>query len=107
MNTSNVTCAITWIVLLAGGSARAESMRCGPSVVDETTSVTDLIAKCGEPASRETKSEDVLARNPDTGFTRKIGTQIIERWIYQHSSGALPMAITIVDGKVVRLERAE
>jgi hypothetical protein len=107
MNTSSFIHAIAGIVLLMSGVARAESMRCGPSIVDETTSVADLIAKCGEPESRQTKTEDVLARNPETGLTRKIGTKIIERWIYQRSSGALPMAVTIVDGKVVRLERAE
>ena len=85
-------------------AAHAESMRCGQFVVDETTTVAELLVKCGEPTSRETSSEDVLARNPD-GFTRKIGTKITERWLYQRSNRALPMTVTIVDGKVVRLER--
>jgi hypothetical protein len=92
---------------LLGGSASAESMRCGSSIVDETVSVADLLAKCGEPLSKDVKTEDVFARNPDTGFGRKIGTRIIERWIYRRSTGSLPMAVTIIDGKVNRLERAD
>jgi hypothetical protein len=92
--------------LMLGSTVYADSMRCGSSVVNETISVPELLEKCGEPASKDVKTEDVMARNPD-GFTYKVGTKTIERWIYQRSSGALPMAVTIVDGKVTRLERAD
>ena len=95
------------IVFLSCTVAQAESMRCGQFIVNETTSLAELLTKCGEPTSKETSSEDVHARNPDTGFTRKIGTRITERWRYQRSNRALPMTVTIVDGKVVRLERTE
>lgn len=95
------------IMLLSCTVAHAESMRCGRFVVDETTPLAELLTKCGEPTSKETSSEDVFARNPDTGFMRKIGTKITERWRYQRSNRALPMTVTIVDGKVVRLERTQ
>jgi hypothetical protein len=94
------------LLLAVSGAAHAESMRCGSSVVDETISVSALLAKCGEPMSKEVRTEDVIARNPD-GFTHKVGTKTIERWIYQRSNRALPMAVTIVDGKVIRLERVD
>jgi len=87
-------------------AAHGDSMRCGPAVVNETISVSELLQKCGEPLSKDIKTEDVIARNPD-GFTYKVGTKIIERWIYQRSTRALPMAVTIIDGKVTRLERAD
>jgi hypothetical protein len=107
MKTRNYTAIIGSVAMGIAADAPAESMRCGPSIVNETTSVAELLAKCGEPASREVQSEDVLARNPDTGFTRKVGTKITERWTYQRSNQSLPMAVTIVDGKVIRLERAD
>ena len=91
----------------AAGTVSAESMRCGNSIVDETVSVTDLLTKCGEPLSKDVRTEDVFVRNPDTGFNRKIGTRIIERWIYQRSNRSLPMAVTIIDGKVNKLERTD
>ena len=93
-------------IMLFAGSAAAESMRCGASIVNETTSVADLLAKCGEPSSKDVESEDIYARNPD-GFSRKVGTKITERWIYRRTTQSLPMAVTIVDGKVTRLERAD
>lgn len=93
-------------IMLFAGIAAADSMRCGSTIVDETTSVADLLAKCGEPVSKDVKAEDVYSRNPD-GFTRKVGTKLTERWIYKRTPGSLPMAVTIVDGKVTRLERAE
>ncbi len=94
------------VLLVLASGARADSMRCGSFVVNETVAVAELLEKCGEPASKEVKTEDVIARNPD-GFTRKVGTKTIERWIYQRSNRALPMAVTIVDGKVIGLERAD
>ena len=100
------SCFALWIGLTFAGSATADSMRCGSSIVNETTSVAELLAKCGEPVSKDVKSEDIYSRNAD-GFTRKVGTKITERWIYQRSSQSLPMAVTIVDGKVTRLERAD
>ena len=101
-----VTISTAIALLLVSAGAHAESMRCGSSVVDETTSVSELLAKCGEPQSKETRTEDLLARTA-LGGTHKVGTVTIERWIYQRSNRALPMAVTIVDGKVTRLERAD
>lgn len=82
-------------------------MRCGPWVVNETASVAEVLEKCGEPQHKETRTEDVLSRNPTTGFVFKVGTRVVERWIYQRSQGSLPMAVTIIDGKIQKLERSD
>ncbi len=37
----------------------------------------------------------------------KIGVKVTERWRYQASNRVLPMLVTIVDGKVVSIERTE
>ena len=60
------SCIAPWITLSIAlsigltfaGSATAESMRCGASIVNETTSVAEILAKCGEPASKDVKAED-------------------------------------------------
>ena len=93
--------------LLLCTAAHGESMRCGQFIVDETTPIAELLAKCGEPTSKTVGSEDVFARNRDTGLTYKVGTKITERWLYQRSNRALPMTVTIVDGELVRLERTD
>jgi hypothetical protein len=48
----------------------------------------------------------VYSRNID-GATYKTGVKVTERWRYQSSNRALPMLVTIVDGKVVTVERTE
>lgn len=86
-------------------AAQSESMRCGKWVVDETVSVQELLAKCGEPTSKEIATEDVIVRNPLTGGTYRVGTKTTERWVYRASPRRLPMMVTIVDGKIARIER--
>jgi Protein of unknown function (DUF2845) len=84
----------------------ADSMRCGQYVVNEETVAAELLQKCGEPQKKDVTTEDVISRSP-AGFTRKIGTQVTERWYYQRSSASLPMVVTVVDGKIKRIERAD
>jgi hypothetical protein len=84
----------------------ADSMRCGQYVVNEETIPAELLQKCGEPQKKDISTEDVISRNP-AGFTRKIGTQVTERWYYQRSSATLPMVVTVVDGKIKSIARAE
>lgn len=92
--------------LLLPLAASADSMRCGKWVVSETASSAEILEKCGEPQKKDVTKEDVYARNT-IGGTNKIGVKVTERWIYKRSSGSLPMQVTIVDGKVVSLARAE
>ena len=52
---------ICLLPLCASGAALAESMRCDKWVVNETASVAELVEKCGEPLSKESEIEDVMA----------------------------------------------
>ena len=96
---------ITAICVLPIG-AMADSMRCGQWVVNEDTVAAELLQKCGEPQKKDVSSEDVISRNP-AGYTRKTGVQVTERWYYQRSSASLPMVVTVVDGKIKSIARAD
>jgi hypothetical protein len=87
-------------------AASAESMRCGKWVVNETSSAAEILEKCGEPQKKDISHEDAYARNA-LGYNFKIGVKVTERWRYQASNRALPMLVTIVDGKIVSIERTE
>jgi hypothetical protein len=87
-------------------AASAESMRCGKWVVSETASTTEILEKCGEPQKKDVSHEDIYARNT-LGNTNKVGVKVTERWRYQASERVLPMLVTIVDGKVVSIERTQ
>jgi hypothetical protein len=98
--------AIAPALVLLPLAASAESMRCGKWVVSETSSAAEILEKCGEPQKKDIAHEDVYARNA-LGNTNKIGVKVTERWRYQASNRVLPMLVTIVDGKIVSIERTE
>ena len=95
-----------WILLTLPAAAWADSMRCGKWVVSETSSSAEIREKCGEPQQKDVSRDDVFGKNA-LGNAIKLGVTVTERWRYQRSTGSLPMLVTIVDGKVVRIERTE
>jgi uncharacterized protein DUF2845 len=101
---------VTAVLMFAFASvplaAHAESMRCGKWVVSETASPAEILEKCGEQQQKDVSHEDVYARN-SLGNTNKVGVKVTERWRYQQSNRQLPMLVTIVDGKVIGIERTE
>ena len=83
-----------------------ETFRCGSSIASSEMTVSELRAKCGEPASRDSKTEEVKARNSNNGLMVKVGETTVETWIYDR--GANPaMVVTIVDGRIKSIERQQ
>lgn len=98
---------ILGVALSGSAVVHAESLRCGSKIVSESATLAELIQKCGQPQDRKIEKEDNYATNPN-GFRVKTGTQTVrERWIYQASPRALPMAVQIVDGKIISITRAD
>ena len=91
-------------LLLLPIGASAETFRCGQSIITTETSVSELIHKCGEPTSRESRVEDVKARNRH-GLMVKLGETTTETWTYDRGSRAAPMVVTIVDGAIKKIAR--
>ncbi|HUQ11522.1 MAG TPA: DUF2845 domain-containing protein [Steroidobacteraceae bacterium] len=88
-------------------TARADNFRCGKWIVNESLLPTELVAKCGEPDSREQRTEDVYARNVGGGTYRTGAVSVIETWIFKRGTGAAPMVVTIIDGKIESIKRQE
>jgi hypothetical protein len=95
--------------LLPAVAAQAadSNFRCGKWVVSRDMDVSELRAKCGEPVSRETRVEDVMARNQNTGLMYKTGVTQTEIWTYDRGSTAPSMIVTIVDGRIKSIERSQ
>lgn len=87
--------------------AGADSMRCGKWVVSDSVTVDELLKKCGEPQSRDVTKDDVYMNTVNGGRVKTGNQTVTERWIYRASSRSLPMAVVIVDGKIVSLTRAD
>ncbi len=97
---------IAAVALVAGMAHAGETIRCGRWVVDESVTVDELLSKCGEPAAKRHLEEDIRVKNHD-GSMRTVGTTITEYWTYDRGSRSFPILVTIVDGKVRSIERAQ
>jgi hypothetical protein len=84
--------------------AAAETFRCGKWVITAEMAVSELAHKCGEPTSRETRTEDIRARTQRGGVV-KTGVSTTEIWTYDRGSSAAAMIVTIVDGAIKKIER--
>ena len=97
--------ALALVVLAWPCAAQAENFRCGKWIASTDLSVAELLARCGEPASREQRTEDVLVRNRNTGLMSKSGEILVQTWTYDRGTQATPMIVTIVDGRIKSIER--
>ena len=94
------------VTLCFAASAHAdETFRCGKWVVNSEMPLAEFTAKCGQPASRKSRIEDVMSRNGYTGGMVKVGETTIETWTYDRGTQAAPMVVTIVDGKIKSIDR--
>jgi len=91
-------------LLLPAAGFADETFRCGKWIASSEMSVSELTAKCGQPTSRESRTEDVKARNSNNGLMLKVGETTVETWTYDR--GANPaMVVTIVDGRIKSITR--
>jgi hypothetical protein len=94
--------------LLAASAAPAladENFRCGKWVASSDLTPEELAEKCGPPTFHESRTEDVMVRNRNTGLMQKTGETRIETWTYDRGSQAAAMVVTIVDGRIKSIDR--
>jgi hypothetical protein len=97
--------ALALAVLALSSAAHADNFRCGKWIASPDLSVAELLARCGEPASREQRTEEVRVRNRNTGLMNKSGEILVETWTYDRGTQAAPIVVTIVDGRIKSIER--
>ena len=91
-------------LLMPVAASADETFRCGKWIVSSAMTVAELTGKCGEPTSRESRTEDVKARNNNVGLMMKVGETTVETWTYDR--GANPaMVVIIVDGQIKSIDR--
>jgi Protein of unknown function (DUF2845) len=97
------------LAFLAFGVAAsaAEPMRCGNWLVATPISLDELLHKCGEPDAKEVSTEDIRAGAKSGSASRVVGTVTTEKWTYRPGDQSVPMIVTIVDGKVTKIEQGK
>jgi hypothetical protein len=92
--------------VIAPPAADAETFRCGQRIASPEMSVEELIEACGEPSQRSAETVDVYSRSASGGRI-KTGASTVETLTFDRGSGAAAMVVTVVDGKIKRMERAK
>lgn len=92
-------------LLLSAVANASESFRCGQWIISDELSVAELKHRCGEPKSKDVQTVDVRGKSV-TGSVKR-GTTTIERWTYDFGSRSARYVVTIVDGEIKSIERAE
>lgn len=101
MKVSFLGLAALWLPIAAFAD---ETFRCGKWVASSSMTVSELTTKCGQPTSRDSKTEDVKARNANNGLMVKVGETTVETWTYERGANAA-MVVTIIDGSIKSIER--
>jgi hypothetical protein len=70
-------------------------------------SVDELLEKCGAPTTKTVEEVDVYGPAVSGSGRVKRGTSIVEKWTYDRGSQASAMVVTIEDGKIKGMGRAE
>ena len=83
-------------------AVRADTYRCGNGLVSEESTVAEILAKCGQPTSKDVREVQPTARSVN-GTVLKLPPVKIEVWTYTRSPG---LKVTIMDGKVESIEPA-
>ena len=97
--------ALIVVALGALGAHADEAFRCGTWVITSEMTVSEISAKCGPPASRTSRTEDVRVRNKRTGLMMKAGTTTIETLTWNRGTRAAEMVVTVVDGTIKSIDR--
>jgi hypothetical protein len=94
-------------VLAVAQPAVAEGFRCGQKIATPDMTVEELLEACGEPMDKSIEVVDVYGPNAQGAGNIKRGTITVETWTYDRGSQASAMVVTIEDGRIKKMERAE
>ena len=85
-------------------SAEAQTFRCGGKIVSTGDTKVDVIGKCGEPTSKDSREDKVVTtRNDDT--MQKVSV-IVDEWTYNLGPNELIRVLRFRDGKLTDIETA-
>ena len=65
----------------------------------------ELAEKCGPPTLHESRTEDVMVRNRNTGLMEKTGETRSKPGPMIAARKRAPMLVTIVDGRIKSIDR--
>lgn len=98
-----VAVAVVWVPVVG----QAATLRCGTGLVSDGASKSDVVAKCGEPVSKESRSEseEVKTRDGETS-TKRVVQKTFEEWTYNFGPNRLMQVVVFENGKLIEVKSA-
>jgi len=99
---------VAMLVLTAGALAAAsadarEVFRCKGSIIETGLTIPEVLARCGEPESRDVSTVPIRARGV-YGASYVVGTATLEYWVYPRRGGQFPAFLTFDQGRLRDIE---
>jgi hypothetical protein len=88
---------------LVRAAAADDLMRCDAAIVRVGMVEAEVVAKCGEPKSKQVEDVPIRARNA-AGAVNVIGTTRVETWNYDRGYGQFPAVLKFEEGKLKSIE---
>ena len=88
---------------LAGPADAREMFRCNGSIVRTGQTIPEVLARCGEPDSRESAAVPIRAIGRHGG-SYVVGTATVEYWVYERRGGQFPAYLTFDQGRLRKIE---
>jgi hypothetical protein len=100
-----VLAIVAVLLLFAGPSARAESLRCAGGSVAEGDSRVAVVFKCGQPLVKDTFCAPVFYSNslqlvPEPIANALVPCQPVDEWLYDRGPGNLVATVRFRSGAV-------
>jgi hypothetical protein len=102
--TAPALAAMAAFAVLAPLAARGDSLSCPGGIVSTGDSKADLLGKCGRPALEEWPTEESAQVGARHGLARRVSARV-ERWTYDLGKSRFVQVVTLVAGRIVRVER--
>ncbi|SEU18151.1 DUF2845 domain-containing protein [Stigmatella erecta] len=98
--------ALPVALCLLAPPSHAASLRCGTHIVSDGATRDEVLARCGEPASKDTRSvaQENKTRTGKNESTKEIVYKTFEDWTYNFGTNRLMQVVTFEDGKLVSVQ---
>src|SRR5690606_16595616 len=85
--------------LTATSADAREVFRCNGAIIEAGLTIPEVLARCGEPESRDVSTVPVRARSR-YGATYVVGAATLEYWVYSRRGGEFPAFLTFDQGRL-------
>jgi hypothetical protein len=98
--------ALPAVLCFLATPSHAASLRCGTNVVSDGATKDEVRARCGEPASKETRNvaQENKTRTGKDDSTKEVVYKTFEDWTYNFGTNRLMQVVTFEDGKLVNVQ---